>query len=283
MDRKGKRMKGITSRTAISPITEHGSMLWILLAVIGVLAVIIAAACVKTLNGDDAHGGRDNITMPILVVSSVAAIIVSVALSVGAMMQGRPSPSGNPMTEGGQYIITEPGSAIRGFSYITTGQLMDATGVPIHIKGARHGGDGAVNAIDWLDADGVPHEDGRIVYNGNGMISMYDSGGNPIRRQDASRLERMSIGAGRWPGYERDGHGLKPEWAAKHGIVDDHPIVGKGNNGNPPVFFATVDENAVTAGDTLKNAWIMEFGGRFYALPVDAKTGTPANLFEGAQ
>lgn len=276
---RGLRMKGIINRTAINPITEPGFKPWIPILVIMLIVVIAAAVCMNVAHYQNAKKVQNRGDTIALVIAVAAAMIVSGPL-LCMTGQGRPSPSGSPMMEGEQYIITESGSVNRGFSYITTGQVMDATGVPIHIKDDGRDDDGTVNAIDWLDEDGIPHEDGSIIYRGNGTISMYDSKGKPIRRQDPSKLKRMSIEPGSWSGYDWMGHGLKDDWATKHGIVNTSTDMGAYKHS--PIPSATVDKGTLEFGDTLKNAWIMEFGGRFYALPVNAKTGIPANLFEGA-
>lgn len=271
-------MDEIISRTAINPITEPGPTLWIPILSIVLIAAAAASVCVGMAHSHNAKVVRYRCDMTAFVIAAAVAMIVGGPLLCIMAAPARPSPSGSPMLEGEQYIITEQGSSIHGFSYITTGQVMDATGVPIHIRDGND--DGAVKTIDWLDADGVPHEDGRIIYRGNGTISMYDSEGNPIRRQDPSKLKRMSIGPGSWPGYGRLTRGLKEDWAAKHGIVDTSPDPEAYKRS--PIPSATIDQGAVESGDTLKNAWIMEFGGRFYAVPVGAKTGAAANLLAGA-
>ena len=293
-----------------------GTNLWIpglLIAIVVSLAIIIICT-VPLIAPDrepdsDPDSDSDSGTLTVSEVLMALLFIVSVPVLLGSgiavLIIHASTPNPGEYAENNQYILIS-GYDWRGrYEVIDTGEIMKATGVPVHMHSGKDdrkpSADESSILIDWIDADGMPHRDGRIIYNGNRTISMYDEKGYPIHRQDGSALKDASIPMGDdWPGYlysignytdcgksnmpswNQYDYGIKDKWAHGHGFGGTGEAFVKTTDDNcnvtvfstkPPFPDSTIDAGHVRVGNLLRKRWIMEFGGRIYTMPYDGHGG----------
>lgn len=275
------------------------------------LAIIVACMAYVIIRDLPAESGkkassRSTVVFTISIISFIAALLSGMAVYLIWSAGPKPGEYG----ENNQYIAVGGYDWHGRYTVMDTGSIMDATGVPVHIHAGRDAdipspGKGSV-IMDWIDAEGTPHKDGRIMYNGNGTISMYDSEGDPIHKQDGSALKAASTPmGGDWPGYMYENsdqgcqgeglpawvqrkYGIKDTWAHGHGFGDIGEAFSvkefKSESSNvdckvtvfttrPPFPDSTVDAGHVRMGNLLRKRWIMEFGGRIYTMPYDGHGG----------